>query len=163
MGRRVIDGRNFRRILGHYPTGVCAITSMTCDDRPLGLIVGSFASVSLSPPLVAFFPDKSSSSWPTIEATGRFCVNVLGDCQQGVCSSLAAKGDDKFAAVTYSLSALGSPIIDGALAWIDCELDAVHEAGDHFIVLGKVNGLDVLHEGSPMIFHKGGYSSVVPI
>ena len=164
MGRYVIgDGREFRRILGHYPTGVCAITAMAGGGKPVGLIVGSFTSVSLDPPLVGFFPDKSSSSWPQIEAAGRFCVNVLGDGQRYVCKSLAAKGDDKFAGVGFSLSMTGSPIIDGALAWIDCVLDAVHEAGDHFIVLGRVKGLDLHHEGSPMIFHKGGYSSIIPI
>lgn len=157
------QSKNFRHILGHYPTGVCAVTALAGDDRPIGLIVGSFTSVSLDPMLVAFFPDKSSSTWPRIEAAGKFCVNVLADCQQGVCSALSAKGDEKFAGVDYHLSALGSPIIDGALAWIDCELDTVHEAGDHFIVLGKVAELDLHHEGSPLIFHKGGYNRVLPI
>lgn len=114
MGCRVIgDARKFCRILSHYPTGVCAITAMAGDGRPVGLIVGSFTSVSLDPPLVGFFLDKSSSTWPQIEAAGRFCVNVLGDCQQAVCSSLAAKGADKFAEVNYSLSALGSPSLMG--------------------------------------------------
>ncbi len=163
MGCQVTgDAREFRHILGHYPTGVCAITAIAGNGKPVGLIVGSFTSVSLDPPLVGFFPDKSSTSWPQVEATGRFCVNILGDCQQGVCRSLAAKGDDKFADVSFSRSALGSPIIDGAIAWIDCELDTVHEAGDHFFVLGRVHGLGLHHEGSPMIFHKGGYSGLLP-
>lgn len=157
------ETRNFRNILGHYPTGVCAVTAMSEADTPAGMVVGSFTSVSLDPMLVAFFPDKSSSSWPQIEKAGRFCVNVLADCQQGVCSSLAAKGSDKFKDVDYKLSDLGSPIIEGALAWIDCELEQVHEAGDHYIVLGKVRGLDVHAEGSPLIFHKGGYNRVLPI
>lgn len=155
------SGREFRRILGHYPTGVCAVTAMAGPERPVGLIVGSFTSVSLHPPLVSFFPDKSSSTWPQIEAAGRFCVNVLGDRQQDVCSSLAARGEDKFAGVSFSVSELGSPIIDGALAWIDCELEAVHEAGDHFFVLGRVVSLNLHCEGNPMIFHKGGYGTVV--
>lgn len=159
----VVDGRQFRRILGHYPTGVCAITAVADDGKPIGLVVGSFTSVSLDPVLVAFFPDRSSSTWPKVEKAGQFCVNVLGDCQQGVCSALAAKGEDKFAGIEYELSQLGSPIIHGALAWIDCELETVHEAGDHFIVLGRVHGLDLYHEGSPLIFHKGGYSKVLPI
>lgn len=153
------SGREFRRILGHYPTGVCAVTAMV-EGKPVGMIVGSFTSVSLDPPLVGFFPDRSSSTWPRIESAGRFCVNVLADGQQDVCQSLAAKGEDKFAGVGFGLSELGSPIIDGALAWIDCELDAVHEAGDHLIVLGRVKWLDLHHEGGPMIFHKGGYGAV---
>lgn len=157
------QARNLRHILGHYPTGVCAVTAVRDGGSPAGLIVGSFTSVSLEPMLVAFFPDKSSTSWPQIEKAGRFCVNVLADCQQGVCSALAAKGEDKFSGVDYHLSKLGSPVIAGALAWIDCELDTVHEAGDHYIALGKVHDLDIHDEGSPLIFHKGGYSRVLPI
>jgi len=156
-------GREFRRILGHYPTGVCAITAMPEDKKPVGLIVGSFTSVSLNPMLVAFFPDRSSTTWPKVKEVGRFCVNVLGDCQQSVCHALAAKGEDKFASIDYELSQLGSPIINGTLAWIDCELDTVHTAGDHYIVLGRVRGLDLHHDGNPMIFHKGGYGKVHPI
>jgi flavin reductase (DIM6/NTAB) family NADH-FMN oxidoreductase RutF len=157
------DGKAFRRILGHYPTGVCAVTAMSEGSKPVGLVVGSFTSVSLKPMLVAFFPDRSSTTWPKVEQARRFCVNVLGDGQQGVCRALAAKGDDKFAGIDFELSELGSPIIHGALAWIDCELETVHEAGDHYIVLGRVRGLDLHHEGSPMIFHKGGYSKVLSI
>lgn len=158
-----IESKEFRRILGHYPTGVCAVTATGTDGKPVGLVVGSFTSVSLDPMLVAFFPDRSSTTWPKVEAAGRFCVNVLGDDQQHVCASLAAKGDEKFANIEFDLSQLGSPIIDGALAWIDCELETVHEAGDHFIVLGLVRSLDLQTEGSPLIFHKGGYSKVLPI
>lgn len=158
-----IDAAAFRRILGHYPTGVCAITATSADGRPLGMVVGSFTSVSLEPMLVGFFPDRSSSTWPQIEAAGRFCVNVLGDRQGAVCKALAAKGDAKFAEIVHRASGLGAPIIDGALAWIDCELHAVHEAGDHYLVLGLVRGLDLHHEGDPLIFHKGAYSKVLPL
>lgn len=157
------DRADFRRILGHYPTGVCAVTATSIEKRPVGMIVGSFTSVSLDPMLVAFFPDRSSTSWPLIEAAGHFCVNVLSEDQGAVCKALAAKGDDKFAGVAYRASGLGAPIIDGALAWIDCELEAVHEAGDHYIVLGRVRDLDLHYEGSPLVFHKGGYSRVLPI
>jgi len=127
------------------------------------MIVGSFTSVSIDPPLVGFFPDKSSSTWPIIRETGRFCINVLSESQQGVCSSLASKGERKFDGVDYHLSPLGSPIIAGTLAWIDCELYAVHEAGDHYIVLGHVNTLDLNTAGDPMIFLKGGYSRAIPV
>lgn len=157
------SAHEFRRILGHYPTGVCAVTAMSDIGEPIGLVVGSFTSVSLDPPLVGFFPDRGSATWPQIRKAGRFCVNVLGDNQSSVCSSLAAKGDRKFAEIDYRLSQLGCPIIDGVLAWIDCELHEVHEAGDHFIVLGRVKSLDLHAEGSPMIFHKGGYSKILSI
>lgn len=159
----VIDVAAFRRILGHYPTGVCAITATSPDGRPLGMVVGSFTSVSLDPMLVGFFPDRSSSTWPQIEAAGRFCVNVLGDSQGEVCRALASKGDTKFTDILFHASALGSPVIDGALAWIDCELETVHEAGDHYFVLGRVRSLDLHHAGNPLVFHKGAYSKVLSL
>lgn len=158
------DGsKAFRNILGHYPTGVCAVTAADDKGAPVGMIIGSFTSVSLEPRLVGFLPARSSSTWSKIEAAGKFCINVLGDSQHGVCASLSRKGDDKFADIEYGLSELGSPIIDGTLAWIDCELDAVHDAGDHVFVLGRVHSLDLHAEGNPMIFHKGGYSKVIPV
>lgn len=150
------DSADFRRILGHYPTGVCAVTAMD-EDRPVGMIVGSFTSVSLDPPLVAFFPDRKSSSWPRIEKAKRFCVNVLSEHQRDVCKALSSRAENKFEAIEYRLSNAGLPIIEHALAWIDCDLDAVHEAGDHYIVIGKVHSLAVEHTHLPLLFFRGGY------
>jgi flavin reductase (DIM6/NTAB) family NADH-FMN oxidoreductase RutF len=152
------DGAEFRRVLGHYPTGVCAVTSIDAG-RPVAMVVGSFTSASLDPPLVAFLPDRKSRSWPRIAGAGRFCVNVLAEDQQSVCRALASRDDDKFQAVAHRISATGSPIIDGAIAWIDCVLHAVHEAGDHFIALGEVQSLEVVHRGRPLLFFQGGYGS----
>ena len=151
------DGATFRRVLGHYPTGVCVVTAVE-EGGPTGMVVGSFTSVSLDPPLVAFFPAKDSQSWPRIEKVGKFCVNILASDQKPVCQQFAAKGaDDKFAGITHRVSANGSPILDGVVAWIDCTLDAVHEAGDHYIVLGRVKALEVETPGKPLLFFQGGY------
>jgi 3-hydroxy-9,10-secoandrosta-1,3,5(10)-triene-9,17-dione monooxygenase reductase component len=152
-----IDKGWFRKVLGHYPTGVCVITSTTADGRPAGLTVGSFTSVSLEPPLVAFFPDKSSSSWPKIEATGQFCVNILGADQQSVCRQLAAKSEDKFAGITHRHTATGLPIIDNCVAWIDCAIHSVGEAGDHYVVMGLVREMNIESGGNPLLFFQGGY------
>ena len=150
------DSTTFRRVLGHYPTGVCVVTAVD-QDGPTGMVVGSFTSVSLDPPLVAFFPAKSSSSWPRIEEAGRFCVNVLASDQQLLCRQFSAKGADKFAGVAHRVSFLGSPILDGVVAWIDCTLEAVHEAGDHYIVLGRVKALEVDRPDKPLLFFQGAY------
>jgi 3-hydroxy-9,10-secoandrosta-1,3,5(10)-triene-9,17-dione monooxygenase reductase component len=155
------NSAEFRRILGHYPTGVCAVTTMV-GELPVGMVVGSFTSVSLDPPLVAFFPDRSSTSWPKIEATGRFCVNVLAEHQHDVCRALASKAENKFEKVAYRESGAGLPIIDGSVAWIDCDLHAVYEAGDHFIVLGRVHSLDAEHAHRPLLFFQGGYGQFSP-
>lgn len=153
------DSATFRRVLGHYPTGVCVVTAVEADGAPTGMVVGSFTSVSLDPPLVAFFPDRKSTSWPRIEKVGKFCVNVLGSDQQPLCRQFAASGADKFAGVSHRVSANGSPILDGVVAWIDCTLDVVHEAGDHYIVLGRVIALEVDRPTSPLLFFQGGYGA----
>src|SRR5688500_16636208 len=104
MSEMIIEAEVFRRVLGHYPTGVSAITALTSDGKPVGLIVGSFTSVSLDPPLVGFLPDVKSVSWPQIERVGHFCVNVLASDQTAISRQLAARGEDKFAGVEYSVS-----------------------------------------------------------
>lgn len=159
----VADPRWFRKVLGQYATGVCVVTASEPDGSRTGLVVGSFTSVSLDPPLIAFFPDKSSSSWPRIERVGRFCVNVLSSEQEFICRQFAVKGGDKFSGVTVRESDAGSPIIDGAVAWIDCELGDVYEAGDHFAVFGRVLCLDIAAEASPLLFFQGGYGQFSPL
>ncbi len=157
IATKASDPRWFRNVLGQYPTGVCAVTATEPDGGRAGFVVGSFTSVSLDPPLIAFFPDKSSTSWPRIQQVGRFCVNVLSAEQEFVCRQFAAKGGDKFAGITFRESGSGSPIIDGAVAWIDCELGDVHEAGDHYAVFGKVLDLGMADGETPLVFLQGGY------
>jgi flavin reductase (DIM6/NTAB) family NADH-FMN oxidoreductase RutF/DNA-binding IclR family transcriptional regulator len=152
-----IDERRFRRVLGHFPTGVVAITATEPDGNPVGMAVGSFTSVSINPPLVAFLPDKSSSSFPRIRKTGAFCVNVLGADQEGVCRSFAARGTEKFNGVSWRRGPTGSPVIDGVVAWIDCVIEAIHDAGDHYIVVGRVQDLDTAGKDLPLLFFQGGY------
>lgn len=153
-----IDAAQFRQVLGHFPTGVTVIASAS-DGEAVGLAVGSFCSVSLDPPLVAFCPDKSSSSWPKIASAGSFCVNVLGEDQEDICRTFAAKGADKFAAIGWRPAASGSPIINDVIAWIDCDIEVVHDAGDHYIAVGRVRELGIGrdHAGGPLVFYRGGY------
>lgn len=155
----VIDQATFRTVLGHFPTGVTVIAGMD-DDEPVGLAVGSFFSLSLDPPLVGFCVDRSSTSWARMEASGRFCVNILGADQEEVSRAFATSRDDKFAGIGWRPAESGSPLIDGVLAWIDCEVDAVHDGGDHHIVVGRVLGLDVGREGDPLVFYRGGYANL---
>lgn len=157
MSDTTIDPATFRQVLGSYPTGVCAITATGADGTPAALVVGSFTSVSLDPPLVGFLPDKGSSSWPLIEAAGQFCVNVLASDQMAVCRQLAAKGADKFAGLDVALSEHGHPVIANSIARIDCDLHSVIDAGDHWFVLGRVLGLETTRDDDPMLFYRGRY------
>ena len=150
------DEAKFRQVLGHFPTGVTIIASID-DDGPVGFAVGSFASVSLDPPQVLFCAGQQSSSWPRIRATGKFCVNVLADDQEDICRVFASRGSDKFAEIGWKHSGNGTPRLDGILAHIDCDLADVVASGDHDIAIGQVTALDVLHEGGPLLFYRGGY------
>lgn len=158
-----IDPVWFRRVLSQYPTGVTGVTAISLDGNAIGMAVGSFTSVSLEPALVAFLPDKQSLTWPTIAAKGSFCINVLGAHQETVCRALAARGPDRMRDIPWHPAPSGSPIIDGAVAWVDCELEAVHEAGDHYIVIGQVRALDMLGAELPLLFFRGGYGHFTPL
>lgn len=157
-----IDPQSFRKVLGAYPTGVCVITSVL-DGVRSGLAVGSFTSISLDPPLVGFFPGKSSTSWKSIEQAGRFCVNVLGSDQLDISHRFASKGGDKFADLAHGTSPAGLPLLDGAMAWIDCRLKTVYDIGDHYLVVGAVTDLACKPDGTPLIFLRGAYHDAVPL
>lgn len=144
-----------RFVLSHYPTGVVAVTSIS-EAEPLGIAVGSFTSVSLDPPLVGFLPAKTSETWPKIKPVGRFAVNVLGRHQEEICRALSRKAD-KFVDVSWRPGVGGCPIIDDAVAWIECDLHSVTEAGDHYFVLGEVRHLNVGAAADPLVFYRSAY------
>ncbi len=153
----VIDQAQMRSILGHFCSGITIITAHD-QDGPAGMTCQSFSSVSLDPPLVLFCPAKSSTSWPRIRAAGHFCANVLGEDQEELCRAFATSGGDKFSGVEWRPGPSGAPIIRGALAIVDCELEVVHEAGDHDLVIGRVLHLDAMPSGRPLLFFRGGYA-----
>lgn len=152
-----IDPAIFRQVLGSYPTGVSAITALDVEGNPIGMVVGTFTSVSLDPPLVGFLPDKKSTSWPLIKEAGRFCVNVLGSDQQAVCRQMAAKGAEKFAGLEMVISEHNLPVIANSIARIECTIHSVTEAGDHWFVLGNVLHMETTRDDDPMLFHRGRY------
>ena len=160
---RTFDPARFRQVLGQYPTGVCVVTGIGVNGKPVGLAVGSFTSVSLDPPLIAFMPDNRSTSWPKIRPYGAFCVNVLSADQETVCRDFASKADDKFKDVSWRPASSGAPVIDGAVAWIDCDLWREDEAGDHAIVLGQVRELALASDALPLLFFRGGYGRFAPL
>lgn len=157
MSDLIHDRSSLRQVFGHYPTGVVVAASI-CDGEPVGMAIGSFSSVSLDPPLVAFMPDRSSTSFPRIREAGAFCINVLADDQETVCRAFATRRADKFAGLEWKLAPhTGSPLLDDVVAWIDCEIEHIFEAGDHYIVIGRVKDLGTARSRSPLLFFQGGY------
>ena len=151
------DDRAFRNAMGNFCTGVVVATSMH-EGAPVGFAAQSFVSLSLDPPLVALCPGKSSSSWPKISASGKFGVNILTREQQSVCDAMAVSGGDKFAAFDWSEGTLGVPLLDGVLGYVECEITAEHDAGDHLIAIGLVKRFDIVApEAAPLLFFRGSY------
>lgn len=153
-----IDPMLFRKVMGHYPTGVTVVAALE-DDHPVGLAIGSFFSVSLEPPLVGFCVARTSSSWPRIEAVGKFGISVLAEDQHETSGRFASKVEDKFEGETWEPSShTSSPLIADALAHIDCTLHSVLDGGDHVIVLGRVLSMDVRRDDvGPLLFFRGAY------
>ncbi|MEE4454839.1 flavin reductase family protein [Novosphingobium resinovorum] len=162
LSAAMIDPVQFRQVLGHYPTGVCVVTAVRDDGEAVAMVVGSFTSVSLSPPLVGFFPDKASSSWAKLRTCRHFCVNILAATQQEVCRQLASKHPDKFAGTPHVLSDAGVPLLHDVVARIECAMGTIVDAGDHEMVLGHVHTLEVVSGEPPLMFWQGGYGAFVP-
>jgi len=154
---RPFDQARFKEVLGHFPTGVTVVTAME-EGAPVGFTCQSFTSLSLDPPMVALAPAKSSTSWPRIARAGAFCVNVLSSHQEALCRNFAVSGGDKFEGVAWHPGPSGAPVLEGCLAWVDCALGIIHDAGDHELVTGQVLGLGV-GEGLPLVFYRGGFGS----
>ncbi|MEU6613069.1 flavin reductase family protein [Streptomyces parvus] len=155
--RLPIAPAEFRRVLGHFASGVTVVTARDTDG-PTGFACQSFASLSLDPPLVTFMVARTSTTWPRIARAGAFCVNVLGADQGALCRGFAVSGADKFAGVAYGEApATGSPLLDSVPAWIDCRIHAVHTGGDHLIVVGRVEALGSEEDGEPLLFHRGAF------
>ena len=156
-----INPGHFREVLGHYPTGVTVVTGMV-DDEPIGMVVGTFSSVSLDPPLVAFMPQVGSRTWNRLAAAPSFCINVLAHDQLGLCRVMAVPREGKFDGVEWSPSELGAPALAGAVAHIHCRQQSTVEAGDHWIVLCAVEAVEVSRPVTPLLFFQGGYGGFSP-
>jgi len=147
----------FRQVLGHFCTGVTVITTIDPDGRPAGFACQSFAALSLDPPLVLFCPSRTSATWPRIARAGHFCANVLTAGQRDLARAFGTAGADKFTGVSWSPSASGVPVLAGVLTWVGCEVEAAHEAGDHYVVLGRVTELGPVSTEAPLLFYRGRY------
>ena len=131
-----LSGEHFRQVMAHVPTSVAVVAGVV-DGLPKGLSVGTFVPVSLDPPLVGFFVATTSKSWPPIESSGSFCVSVLGHDQAEISSRFAVSEADKFDGVEWRPSPSGNPVLVGAVALVDCDIERVVETGDHVLVLGR--------------------------
>ena len=153
-----MDQRAFRSALGSFPTGVTIVTA----PGPAGLTTNAFTSVSLDPALILVCFDNASRTLPAVERAGRFAVNVLRADQGALAALFASKrvAAEKFAEVTH-VETHGVPVLDGALAWLVCDVDKAIPAGDHTIVIGAVCAMHAEDDGEPLLFFRGEYSAPI--
>lgn len=153
------DPQAFRRILGHFCTGVVIVTALD-DGEPVGMTCQSFSSLSLDPPLVMFSPAHTSTTWPRIRRAGRFAVNILAAGQETVGRRFAVSGADKFASIPWRAGAAGAPLLAGALAHIECRLVSVLPGGDHDIVIGAPLAMDEDPTLDPLLFFRSAFHRI---
>jgi 3-hydroxy-9,10-secoandrosta-1,3,5(10)-triene-9,17-dione monooxygenase reductase component len=154
----------FRAALGHWPSGVSVVTTQV-ESVPAGMTVSAFFSVSLSPPLVAVCLDRRALTLGLIQQSGHFAVNVLSQAQHALSDRFAAPDNEpvRFEGVAlHAAEGAHSPLIVGAVVHLDCELQAMHAAGDHVLCVGEV-GLALTHPGAPLVYHASGYHSLLPL
>ncbi|HET7023943.1 MAG TPA: flavin reductase family protein [Gemmatimonadales bacterium] len=155
------DPADFRRLLGHFATGVTVLTTRAPGGGPAGMTVNSLASVSLLPPLLSVSIDRTADVHDVLVHASRFVVNILDAGQEGLSRRFAQSESDRFAGVGWHPSTDGEPVLDGALAHIECEHFAVHPGGDHTILVGRVTG-GATRGGSPLLYYRGGYTGLGP-
>jgi flavin reductase (DIM6/NTAB) family NADH-FMN oxidoreductase RutF len=153
------NARDFRNALGWFATGIAVMTTRDDDGRFIGITVNSFASVSLDPPLVSFCLDRNANSLNGFLAAAHFGVNVLAEGQEVLSAAFArSSGADKFDGMSFEVGVTGCPFLADCLTHLECAREAVHDAGDHLIVIGRVIRLAQRAEGRPLLYFRGRYA-----
>jgi 3-hydroxy-9,10-secoandrosta-1,3,5(10)-triene-9,17-dione monooxygenase reductase component len=153
------DPERFRQVLGHFASGITVITAID-EGEPVGFSCQAFAALSLDPPLVLFCPSLTSTTWPRIERAGVFCANILTVGQGHLATLFGRSNPKRFAKVGWVPDSAGSPIIEGVLTWVSCEIEAVNTVGDHYVVIGRVRELGECGPQRPLMFYRGRYGTL---
>ena len=152
-----MESSEFRRILGHWTTGVAVVASVTAERAPRGLTANAVASVSLQPPLVLACVERSADTHDCIITAGCFAISMLRQSDEATARRFA--GDDiadKFRGLAWRTEATGAPVLDDALAWVDCRVRNRYDGGDHSIFIGEVVAGDAV-EAEPLVYYRSGY------
>lgn len=161
-GRLPIDSSEFRRILGHWVSGVAVVAARAEDGQPCGLTANAVASLSLVPPLVLVCVDRAADSHDCILAAGSFSVNVLAADAERLARRFAEWDiPKKFDGIAHHVEVSGAPVLDDALAWVDCRVHNAYPGGDHTIFIGEVLAGDAREE-TPLLYYRGGYGRFFP-
>lgn len=154
----------FRKVMGHFVTGVTVVTALD-RDQPQGITVNALSSVSLDPPLVMVALDRGRFITPTVRRAGRYAVNILAEAQQALSDCFAGApvepGRDAFCGAAWHAGSTGLPLIDGALATLECTVVQTFSAGDHDLFIGRVDALaNEEQHPEPLLYYRRRYLRV---
>jgi flavin reductase (DIM6/NTAB) family NADH-FMN oxidoreductase RutF len=152
-----VDPAQFKNALSRYAAGVTVVTAVLPEGRPAGVTVSSFTSLSLTPPLILFCLAKSVTCLPAFTDGQSFAVNILAERQRDLSIVFATQSPDKFKGLDYDVSSAGVPLLRNCLANLECRREAVHEGGDHLIIVGRVEVARLAEDGPPLVYHRGAY------
>jgi len=149
----------FRSVLGRFPSGVTVVTTKDGDGSDKGMTVSAFCSVSLDPPLVLICIEKNASAYDALATASGFVVNILAVSQEQIARRFSIEDVDRFEGVGYSRSQNGFAVLDDVLGVIECVISAMHDAGDHTIIVGEVEAARA-QNGTPLLYYRGGYAQL---
>jgi flavin reductase (DIM6/NTAB) family NADH-FMN oxidoreductase RutF len=154
-----VDQSAFRAVLGRFATGVTIVTARDRRKRDVGMTVSAFASVSLEPPLVLFCVDHSASVYSSLSKATHFIANILSDGQEALARRFADPDSNRFEGVGYERGQNGVAVLLDVLGYVECEVVARHESGDHDVIIGRVDAAEVF-DGRPLLYYRGGYAQL---
>jgi len=154
-----VDQHSFRAVLGRFSSGVTVVTTRDKRKRDQGMTVSAFCSVSLEPPLVLICIEHTSSLYNSLDSATHFIANILSSGQEAIARRFAERGGNRFAGIGYSRGQNDMAILDEVLGYVECEVVARYEAGDHDIIVGSVD-VAVANEGRPLLYYRGGYAQL---
>ena len=156
-----VDPRALRDAFGCFATGITVITTADAEGTLYGVTANSFTSLSLDPPLCLFCLDYNAMSFEAFQNSRHFAVNVLCEDQEGISTNFARSQPDKWNGIDYSIWQTGSPILPGCLANLECDTHAIHEGGDHVIVVGRIREMAYREDDCrPLLYYKGRYNAL---
>lgn len=158
-----VDTEGLREAFGRFPSGVTALCALGETGAPVGLAASSFVGVSLNPPLVGLCVQYSSTTWPLLRDRPRVGLSVLGDAQDRACRQLASKTGDRFAGLDWHITAEGALLLHGATAWLDCSVERTVPAGDHELVLFRVQRQCTHANLGPLVFHASAFHTLAEL
>jgi 3-hydroxy-9,10-secoandrosta-1,3,5(10)-triene-9,17-dione monooxygenase reductase component len=160
-----VGPEQFRKVMGHFVTGVTVVTTLDAAGQPAGITVNALSSVSLEPPLVIVALDRRRFITPIVHQAGRFAVNILSEAQAAISDCFAGApvtpGREAFCGAAWTQSATGLPLLDGAIASLECTVTGTDPVGDHDLFIARVDDLhNEEHHPQPLLYYRRRYLKV---